>query len=46
MKKDKENRMVELKLNYDELTEMSLEDAKKIIGEFDNESFLRILVMR
>lgn len=32
--------MVELKLNYDELTEMSLEDAKKIIGEFDNESFL------
>ena len=32
--------MVDLKLNYDELTEMSLEDAKKIIGEFDNESFL------
>lgn len=32
--------MVELELNYDELTEMSLEDAKKIIGEFDNESFL------
>lgn len=32
--------MVELKLNYDELTEMSLEDAKKIVGEFDNESFL------
>ena len=32
--------MVELKLNYDELTEMSLEEAKKIIGEFDNESFL------
>lgn len=32
--------MVELKLNYDELTEMPLEDAKKIIGEFDNESFL------
>ncbi len=32
--------MVELELNYDELTEMSLEDAKKIVGEFDNESFL------
>ena len=32
--------MVELKLNYDELTEMSLEDAKKIVGEFDNESCL------
>lgn len=32
--------MVELKLNYDELTEMSLEDAKKIVGEFNNESFL------
>lgn len=32
--------MVELKLNYDELTEISLEDAKKIVGEFDKESFL------
>ena len=32
--------MVELKLNYDELTEMPLEDAKKIVGEFDKESFL------
>ena len=32
--------MVELKLNYDELTEMSLEDAKKIIAEFNKESFL------
>ena len=32
--------MVELKLNYDELIEMSLEGAKKIVGEFDNESFL------
>ena len=32
--------MVESELNYDELTEMSLEDAKKIVGEFDNESFL------
>lgn len=32
--------MVELKLNYDELTEMSLEDAKKIVGEFDKECFL------
>lgn len=32
--------MIELKLNYDELTEMSLENAKKIIGEFDNERFL------
>lgn len=36
----KENRMIELKLNYDELIEMSLEDAKKIIAEFNNESFL------
>ena len=34
------NEMVELKLNYDELTEMSLEDAKKIIAEFNKESFL------
>lgn len=32
--------MVELKLNYDELTEMSLEDAKKIIGEFDKDCSL------
>lgn len=32
--------MVELKLNYDELTKMSLEEANKIVGEFDNESFL------
>ena len=32
--------MVELKLNYDDLTEMSLEDAKKIVGEFNKESFL------
>lgn len=32
--------MVELKLNYDELTEMSLEEAKKIVCEFDKESFL------
>ncbi len=32
--------MIELKLNYDELAEMSLEDAKKIIGEFNKESFL------
>ena len=32
--------MVELKLNYDELIKMSLEDAKKIIAEFNNESFL------
>lgn len=32
--------MVELKLNFDELTEMSLEDAKKIIGEFDKDCFL------
>lgn len=34
--------MVELKLNYDELTEISLEDAKKIVGEFDKESFLEV----
>ena len=32
--------MVELKLNFDELVEMSLEDAKKIVAEFDNEQFL------
>lgn len=32
--------MVELKLNFDELTEMSLEDAKKIIGEFDKDCSL------
>lgn len=32
--------MVELKLNYDELIEMSLEYAKKIIAEFNNENFL------
>ena len=36
----KENKMVELKLNYDELIEMSIEDAKKIVGEFNKESFL------
>lgn len=32
--------MVELNLNYDELVEMPLEDAKKIVKEFYNESFL------
>lgn len=32
--------MVELKLNYDELIEMSLEDAKKIIEEFDKDCSL------
>lgn len=32
--------MVELKLNFDELTKMSLEDAKKIIGEFDKDCYL------
>lgn len=32
--------MIELELNYDELVEMPLEDAKKIVEEFDNESFL------
>lgn len=32
--------MLELKLNYDELVEMFLKDAKKIIEEFNNESFL------
>lgn len=32
--------MIELRLNYDELTEMSLENAKKIVGEFSKESFL------
>ncbi len=32
--------MVELKLNYDELIEMSLEDAYKIIGEFDKDCSL------
>lgn len=37
---EKEKYMVELKLNFDELVEMSLEDAKKIVAEFDNEHFL------
>lgn len=32
--------MVELKLNYDELTKMYLENAKKIVAEFNKESFL------
>lgn len=32
--------MVELKLNYNELTPMSLEDAKKIVGEFNKDSSL------
>lgn len=32
--------MVELNLNYDELGRMFLEDAKKIVKEFNNESFL------
>ena len=32
--------MLELELNYDKLAEMPLEDAKKIIEEFNNESFL------
>lgn len=32
--------MVELKLNYDELIKISLENAKKIVGEFDKECFL------
>lgn len=32
--------MIDLKINYDELTEMPLEDAKKIVGEFNKESFL------
>ena len=32
--------MIELEINYDELVEMSLKDAKKIIEEFNNESFL------
>lgn len=32
--------MIELELNYDELAEMSLEDAKKIVEEFDNEHSL------
>ena len=32
--------MIELELNYDELVEMSLKDAKKIIEEFNNKSFL------
>lgn len=35
--------MVELELNYDELTEMSLEDAKKIIGEFDKDCSLEYI---
>lgn len=32
--------MVELKLNFDELVEMSLEDARRVVAEFDNEHFL------
>ena len=32
--------MVELKLNFDELVEMYLEDAKMIVAEFYNEHFL------
>lgn len=32
--------MVELKLNYDELIEMSLEDAKRIVGKFNKDSSL------
>ncbi len=36
----KEDKMIELELNYDELVEMSLEDAKKIVEDFDNEHFL------
>ena len=32
--------MVELELNYDGLTEMSIEVAKKIVAEFNKESFL------
>ena len=32
--------MLELELNYDELVEMPFEDAKKIVEEFNNESFL------
>lgn len=32
--------MLELELNYDELVEMSLEDAKKIVEQFDSEQFL------
>ncbi len=36
----KEDRMIELEINYDELVEMSLEDAKKIVEDFDNEHFL------
>ena len=35
-----ENKIVELKLNYDEFETMSLEDAKKIVDELDKESFL------
>lgn len=31
--------MVELKLNFDELVEMSLEDARRVVAEFDNEHF-------
>ena len=36
--------MLELKLYYDELVEMSLENAKKIMEEFDNEQFLEDIV--
>lgn len=35
--------MVELKLNYDELTEISLEDAKKLSESLTEKVFLKIL---
>lgn len=38
--KKKENKMVELELNYDELVKMPLEDAKRIVGVFNKECSL------
>ena len=36
--------MIELELDYSKLVEMLLENAKKIVEEFDNESFLEDIV--
>ena len=35
-----DNRMVELKLNYEELVSMPLENAEKIVSVFEKENFL------
>ena len=38
--------MIELKLNYDELTEISLEDARKLLENLTKRVFLKTLVMK